>query len=220
MKKVIPLILALVMCLPLCAYGDGKATSTTEAPTTETQAPTTESTEATTEPIVILTVGETASTKVLEFTLDSFTFTDKLDASGDENYLTPIEENAHITLVPEKGETFVSFSFSIKNIGKEELSTLAFSTMKLVYSDGYTFEIDPNNHVVRTDDSYYTRNGMTGFFSPKVLAEALTYRGYFAVPLEVTENDDAPLLFAIELQMDEGPFAFGMRKEFIYELRP
>lgn len=217
MRTTISLLLALVMCLSLCACGDGKVTSTTEAPTTETQAPTTEST---TEPIVILTVGETASTKVLEFTLDSFTFTDKLDTSGDENYLTPIEEHAHITRVPKEGKTFVSFSFSIKNIGKEELSTLAFSTMKLVYSDGYTFEIDPNNGVVRTDDSYYTRNGRTGFLSPEVLAEAQTYRGYFEVPLEVTENVDAPLLFTVELQMDEGPVGFAIRKEFIYELRP
>lgn len=219
MKKAISLLLALALCLSLCACGVGKVTYTTEAPTTETQAPTTESTEAPTDPIVILTVGETASTKVLEFTLDSFTFTDKLDTSGDENYLAPIEEYAHITRVPEDGKTFVSFSFSIKNIGKEELSILAFSTMKLVYSDGYTFEIDSNNHIVRTDDSYYTKNGRTGLLSPEVLAEAQTYRGYFEVPLEVTENADAPLSFVIELQTDEGPVGFGIRKEFIYELR-
>lgn len=220
MRTTISLLLALVMCLSLCACGDGKVTSPTEAPAKETQALTTEATEAPTDPIVILTVGETASTKVLEFTLDSFTFTDKLDTSGDENYLAPIEENAYITRVPEEGKTFVSFSFSIKNIGKEELSILAYSTMKLVYSDGYTFEIDSNNHVVRTDDSYYTKSGRTGLLSPEVLAEAQTYRGYFEVPMEVTENADAPLSFVIELQTDEGPVGFGMRTEFIYELRP
>lgn len=216
MKKIVSLVLVLVMCLCLCACGDGKVT----APTEETQTPTTEATEAPTEPIVILTVGETASTKVLEFRLDSFTFADKLDFSGDENYLAPIEEHAGITLVPNEGKTFACFSFSIKNIGKEKLSTLAYSTMKLVYSDGYTFEIDSNNHIVRTDDSYYTKNGKTGLLNPDVLAEAQTYRGYFEVPLQVTENADAPLLFVIELQTDEGPVGFAMRTEFIYELRP
>ena len=220
MKKAISLLLVLVLCLSLCACGDGKVTSPTEAPTNETQAPTVEATEAPTDPIIMLTIGETASTKVLEFTLDSFTFANKLDTSGDENYLAPIEENAHITRVPKEGKTFVCFSFSIKNIGKEELSILAYSTMKLVYSDGYTFEIDSNNHIVRTDDSYYTKNGRTGLLSPEVLAEAQTYRGYFEVPLEVTENADAPLSFVIELQTDEGPVGFGIRTEFIYGLRP
>ncbi|MBE6705819.1 MAG: hypothetical protein E7583_11190 [Ruminococcaceae bacterium] len=58
MKRTIAVILAFVMCLSLCACGNGN------------DAPSTEATEDTAESTIKLALGETASTDIVEFTLD------------------------------------------------------------------------------------------------------------------------------------------------------
>ena len=72
MKKAIPLLLALVMCLSLCACGGGDdVPETTEA----TQAPTTEATEAPTEPETSIPVEAEPSLDtswVLDYYVDDF----------------------------------------------------------------------------------------------------------------------------------------------------
>lgn len=139
MKKFIALILALVLCLSLCACGGGNNTP--------------ETTEATEPSIVKFAVGETASTEVIEFTLDSVEFADHLSLTPGDEYLTPIAADASGGLIPNEGKIFACFSFTVKNIGKVELWSTAYRAMNLVYSDGYTFEVDLSNNAVRTDSS-------------------------------------------------------------------
>lgn len=103
MKKTISLLLALVLCLSLCACGekeDNKPTKATEpAPTTE--------------PTVQLELGEPASTDIAEFTLDKSQFTLYV-SNVSSNYVEPMDEpnelfNASI------GHCYVSLTYTITN---------------------------------------------------------------------------------------------------------
>lgn len=72
MKKALPLILALVLCLSLCACGGGNDTpETTEAPTEATQVPTTEATEIETS-IPLETEPSLGTSWVLDYYVDDF----------------------------------------------------------------------------------------------------------------------------------------------------
>lgn len=88
MKKSISLLLALVLCLSLCACG-GNNTPVTEAPAETTQPPTTAA--PTEPPIPRLHLGETASTNLVDFTLINAQFTIFASATTNTTYLKPME---------------------------------------------------------------------------------------------------------------------------------
>ena len=207
MKKIISALLALVLCLSLCACGGGNNTP--------------ETTEATEPSIVKFAVGETASTEVIEFTLDSVEFADHLSLTPGDEYLTPIAADASGGLIPNEGKIFVCFSFTVKNIGKVELDSTAYRTMNLVYSDGYTFEVDLSNNAVRTDNDIYLYRQWTGVLSLDVLSDAQTYRVYVQVPEEVMKNTAEPLDLVISLQKDEDDVGLvsDLYTEFVFDLR-
>lgn len=210
MKKMIALLMALLVCLSLCACGGGNSVSETTEPT-----------EATEPSIVKFAVGETASTEVIEFTLNSVEFADHLSLTPGDEYLTPISADASGGLIPNDGKIFVCFSFTVKNIGKVKLGTTAYNTLSLVYSDGYTFEVDPYNTFVRTDDNFYLLQRMNGLLSLDVLSDAQTYRGYIQVPTEVMEHTEEPLELKINLQKDEDDVGLtsDLYTEFVFDLR-
>lgn len=88
MKKVISLLLALMLSLSLCACA-AEIPETTEA----TQETTIETTEAPTEPPVQkLSLGEKASTDIVDFTLLDAEFTIYASATLNSTYLAPTEE--------------------------------------------------------------------------------------------------------------------------------
>lgn len=89
MKKTISLLLALVLCLSLCACG-GNNTPATEAPVETTQPPTTAA--PTEPPIPRLQLGETASTNLVDFTLINAQFTIFASATTNSTYLKPVEK--------------------------------------------------------------------------------------------------------------------------------
>lgn len=102
MRKALSLLLAIALCLSLCACGDKKDTGATKA--TEQPAPTTE-------PTVQLELGETASTDIVNFTLDKSQFTLYV-SNVSSNYVEPMDEpnelfNASI------GHCYVSLTFTI-----------------------------------------------------------------------------------------------------------
>lgn len=83
MKKALSLILALALCLGLCACGNKEAAAT---PTQATEA-------APAEPAVPkLTLGETASTDLVDFTLLNADFTIYASATNNSTYLAPTED--------------------------------------------------------------------------------------------------------------------------------
>lgn len=112
MKKTISLLLALALCLSLCACGGGTS-ETTKAPTEATQPPTTEATAPPTEPVLKLALGETASTDLAEFTLESSEFTYYV-SNVSSNYVEPTDVPNDL-FAASIGYCYVSVTFTITN---------------------------------------------------------------------------------------------------------
>ena len=110
MKQTISLLLALVMCLSLCACGGG---------TPET----TEATELPTEPVAKLTLGETASTDLAEFTLENSQFTYYV-SNNSSNYVEPTE-TPNPMFAASIGHCYVSVTFTITN--KDRGGSISFA---------------------------------------------------------------------------------------------
>lgn len=112
MKKALSLILALVMCLSLCACGGNNDTTVpTEPKTVPTEPPT-----------VKVNLGETVSTDIAEFTLldSSFTY---YATSLSTNYVAPVDEPDYFTA--SVGHCLVSVTFKITN--KDRGGSLSFA---------------------------------------------------------------------------------------------
>lgn len=83
MKKALSLLLALVLCLSLCACDNGETANTSEPETTE---------QAGESSIPKLKIGETASTNLVDFTLLNAEFTIYTSATSNSGYLSPVEK--------------------------------------------------------------------------------------------------------------------------------
>ena len=131
MKKAISLLLALVLCLSLCACGG----NTEKETPTETSAPeqTTQPTQAETEPTVPeakdLILGETYSFGDYDITITNFDFTAKAENP---------EKGKGGNLIPSSGKTVANIYFNVKYNGKSAISYPSFFC-QVVYGDGYTF---------------------------------------------------------------------------------
>lgn len=111
MKKIIAMILALTMCLSLCACGaeNNQAAVTDESKT--------------------YSLNETASTDVVEFTLTRFEYAKMLKNASfqtgkapDPEYLLPTEEEqSNNPFAAEDGKTMISFSYTLKTQARKSL---------------------------------------------------------------------------------------------------
>ena len=190
MKKFLSVILGLVICLSLCACGGNTDT---------------------------LKVGDTTTTSVVEFTLTRFEYADKLKnavfqtgKTPDPEYLLPTEEEQYNSpFVAKEGNVMISFSYTLKNIGKEKLTFPINLGITANYNDGYEFDAYVNlikgEYVVLKDTT-----------SLDPLSDICEGRGYIEVPIEVMENEDAPLLLKIDLPCDINS---EKTTEVIYKIR-
>lgn len=149
MKKALSLTLALVLCLSLCACGGNTETDDTKAAAQTTP---------TTEPSVQLALGETASTDIVDFTLDKSQFT--LHVSNVmTNYVEPMAEpnelfNASI------GHCFVSLTFTITN--KDRGGSLDFAGTFGDWNPRFTVSYGGNEYPVKGFD-LNDKNGSYSF---------------------------------------------------------
>lgn len=183
MKKVIFLLLALVMCLSLCACGGNsntpETTEATQTPTTEaTQAPTTEATEAPTEPETIeLVIGETYSFPAFDITITGFDFTEKATFPDGDGF----------NLLPQNGYVTANLYYDVKYTGKSTYYSSYLSPAFIDYNDGYMFTLET---------FYYYDSGVDAWLNSgdiDPLTPEFSCKACFFVPLEVSENTDAPL---------------------------
>lgn len=180
MKKFISMLLVGIMCISLCACG-GNDTETTNTETNSDEA-----TE--------LEIGDTYTSDSVEFTLERFEMAQMLSNTMDDTFLLPddITEFASAERHPyfaEDGNVMVSYSHTINNVGKEEIDTVLW-TIELDYNGGYTYESETlDNDAFLSDDEWKaTTAGRT--IAPLATKES---RGFLEVPLEVSENTEAPL---------------------------
>ena len=176
MKKTISLLLALVMCLSLCACGGGSSDSseTTEA----THAPTAEETEALAEPEAIeLVLGETYSLPLFDITITGFDFTEK----------ATFPEGGSFCLRPQDGYVTANLYYDVNYTGKAKFYSTGFSPALIDYNDGYTFYLETFYYYDTGVDAWLN----SGDIDP--LCPEFSCKACFFVPLEVSENKDAPL---------------------------
>lgn len=184
MKKTISLLLAIVLCLSLCACGgaNGDTPATTEAaqaPTTEeVQVTTTEATEAPTEPEPIeLVLGETYSLPAFDITITGFDFTQKATFPDGEGF----------NLLPQNGYVTANLYYDVKYTGKAAYHSSYLSPACIDYNDGYTFTLETFYYYDIGVDAWLN----SGDIDP--LTPEFSCKACFFVPLEVSENEEAPL---------------------------
>lgn len=178
MKKFISMLLVEIMCVSLCACG-GNDIETAESPKDEN---------------AVLEIGDTYTSDSVEFTLERFEMAEKLSNTMDDSFLLPdvVSEYDSADTTPylaEDGNVMVSYSHTINNVGKEEIDTVLW-TIELDYNGGYTYESETlDNDAFLSDDEWKaTTAGRT--IAPLATKES---RGFLEVPLEVSENTEAPL---------------------------
>lgn len=129
MKKYIAALLALVMCLSLCACGeenDYPKQDTTETPTTiEAES-------------LMLKVGETAHGKSGDVTITSVDFVDKIENGLLFNMWSPGKEQSYQDVTAEEGYSIVKISYNFEYTSKS--SGYMNLTFSLDYDNGYIFE--------------------------------------------------------------------------------
>ena len=141
MKKAILFVLALAMLLSLCACG-GEGTTTTNPAETTTPPTTTEP------PAVKLSLGETASTDLAEFTLESSQFTYYV-SNVSSNYVEPTE-TPNTLFAASVGHCYVSLTFTITN--KDRGGSISYAGSFPEWSPNWTVSYGDNDYPVKGFD--------------------------------------------------------------------
>ncbi len=209
MKKALALLLALVMCLSLAACG-GESQEIIE-----TEAPQTSEIETTAPQITTYKIGDTVSTDILEFTLDSATLAIALSNVLDDTYCEPKEYNpqddANNPLVCGKGHTYAAFTYTVSNLDRTSYNgKLPFisAEYKGVISnkqvDGAEFAADKNEWI--TTGNNPTSPVYSWYFVLSV-GEERTFRSFIDVPIEADSLSDEFSLI-IDLPSSDGFTSF------------
>lgn len=206
MKKAITILLAATLMLSLAACGGGND-SNNKPISGDSDTPTTQ--DDTAEPKAQeLTIGETTVDDTFEFTLTRFDTGTVLCNTMNSDFLLPGDypitfegadgktyDNPNVA---HDGKIFLSVSFNIKFIGKQELNSTPGEGLSIDYNDEYTFDI--NRVYMNTGNSWEitvlkSENSTSTYFQSFKPLDSTVYecRGYFEVPMEVIENTEAPI---------------------------
>ena len=130
-----------------------------------------------------------------EITITDAEFVDNWNPNGDSEKFCS-EGNVH----------FVAY-YTVKNIGKTEVS-VPYHMLKLVYNDGYEFK-----ETAETGDTYcYSFDTHSYVYNDTVLpvlSQAKPCQTYLEVPVEVRDNNDAPL--KLEITVNEETYVYNVR---------
>ena len=172
--------MALVLCLSLCACGDGKA---------EVEGKPTESSE--------LKVGDTAKGQLFDITIQSVEPVEKIENGFVRHMWSPAEKTNYQDITAEEGYSIVKITYSYSYNGKEG-GEFGFD-LTLDYDNGYMFD-GFGGHALPTIDSG-TKVGFEEYYDTGVLGsfavdDPLTFKGaeafkYIIVNNEVLSNTDA-----------------------------
>lgn len=193
MKKLIALILAGLLCLS--AFGCDKKQSKPNSPdgqnTPSVNIPTG------------CTVGDTANSELLSFTLDKadltlacrYFTTQEFTSKNFENYLTPIEYDQVTPVVAEDGQTLIAFTFTLKNLDDKSQNYRGGDWYAVYQGKEYPLtqksqkNITLSQSAVRKGDGNWEYNGPeNAFLEP---AQTYSFRVYGILPLAMEELTEA-----------------------------
>ena len=202
MKRAITLLMALVMCLSLCACGGseptGSSTSTESSPTQEVDKTPTYS------------MGECVETVSAKLTLNNATLAIALNNTMNDTYLEPKEysanEDSDNPYVANDGAVLVYYDVMLAAIGR--------STVDI---RGVDFTAVEYNGKVYTPD-YDTCKISTGASNILLLSgEEKRVKGYFEIPVNADLNSDFKLIFSLPNGADSREsFTFSVDGNFDY----
>ena len=212
MKKTFSLLLALVLCLSLCACGGGKAsadTFTTETPATEAPS------------VAEYALGEAFGTDSVECVITEVRWV-TLDDVTSHPATRPVVGSIKKELMAKdmfpgysffgisgfndtmKGYPYLVVTFTLQNVGKtlvepaiQGYEMKPYGNISVIYDDGYTFD---------------AKEGFNATL--EVLGASVKEGRIFEVPSQVSENEDKPLKVKVML-----PNASGEAEEFIVSVR-
>ena len=203
MKKALSLLLALVMCLSLCACGGGSDTpKTSEAPTTEATKPIAEET--------IYKLGDVIETNLFKITPAFTGYAKELANWPDENYMTPAGKISGTTPYAAGEEKTVMYGqIDVEYIGNEKSNVPLKISISVDYDNGYIFDgsaVHIGNCVSVDGDWEY--NGEMSF-EPLSSSTTRVVRYCVEVPEQVESAADKSLLVTI----------FVNDEAFVYDFR-
>ena len=205
MKRALSLILALTICLGLCACGNAEPKETEPAET-------------------YYNVGDTISTDLFSFTLDAATLAIALenthgDTFGDPKEYNPQDDKDNPYVAP-TGHTFAAITYTVENISRSSEEFHSGGFVSVVYKDTeYTVsEFDDCAELYYQDNEYYSNGSMhvnkanTWYSSPSNnmlvgAAEKASRKGYADFAVEADSLTDAFYL-RVNIRSTEGKQTF------------
>ncbi len=213
MKKAIALFLTLIMCLTLCACGEGNNSTiqdgtepppATEAPTeapTETEAPVEET---------LYKLGDVIETDLFKITPSFTGYAHELANWPDENYMTPAGKfSGNSPYNADEGKVEIYGEVQIEYIGNEKSDVSLDIGISANYDDGYMFDgADVHMGYCTSLDGDWKYDGVMSF---EPLSESTTriLRYCIEVPEQVEMNVDRPLFVTFSVNGEA----------FIYDFR-
>ena len=194
MKKALSLILALVMCLSLCACGgneDGTAVEEQKK----------------------YSVNETAISSRFECSLKQVSFAERVEV-GDysSGYMLPATEDTTISRPAKSGSVLLCFTANLKYTGTTTIQNMCFGngSSAIGFYATYDTEYKYTTFVASRYENfgweryviYDGRGSYDCSFTP-LSNDTLTVRAYIELPAVVAENTDKPLDITINLGSDE-----------------
>lgn len=176
MKKLIALLMALVLCLSLCACGDGQAE---ETPTAET----------------IYNLGDVIETDLFRITPSFTGYAHELANWPDENFMTPEGQfSGESAYSAANGKVAIYGELSIEYIGNEKSDVSLNIDISVDYDDGYIFNgSDVDMGCCVSVDGKWSYNGSMNF-EPLSSNTTRILRYCVEVPEQVEINRDKSLL--------------------------
>lgn len=153
-----------------------------------------------------LSVGDTVTTDIIQFSLTRVEFADQLKYASfstgvkpDEEYMLPTDEHqSNKTFVADDGYKMLSYSYSLKYTGKEEIEVETAMGITANYNDDYNFKVWTDAYMW---SDYISIDGTTLLRPLDPQGEG---RGCMKVPAEVADNTNAPLKITVSVPNGDG----------------
>lgn len=210
MKKALALLLALTLCLSLCACGGKPSAQNGAEPPVTAEAPAqTPETEAPAEEKVHL-LGDVIETDLFRITPSFTGYAKKLANWPDENYMTPAGSiSGESPYSAGEGKTSIYGEMQIEYIGSEKSDVFLTINVSADYDNGYFFsgaDVHVGNCVSLDGDWNYDGNMV---FEPLSSFNTRVLRYCIEVPEQVETNTDKPLIVTIYVNGEA--FAYDFR---------
>lgn len=214
MKKLAVLMLALAVCMSLCACGGSEEAvpaETENVTEAATEAATEEVTEAPTEPTKIYHFGEPIETEMFMITPSFDGFAEELGNWPDENFLTPDGKiSGGNPFKADEEKVMMYFSAVVEYVGDSKQNETVAIGGSVDFDNGYIFPLDSYDcgFTVDMDDVDWKYSNIMSF-EPLSSKTTRYFRFCFEVPTQLETETDKPLVVKLGVN----------GAEYIYEIR-